>query len=198
METTWQDGALVLLHVSMGVGLAACAGLRAFLPLLVAGIAARMEWVAVSDGWAWLGSWPALTIFAAAVVFELLADKIPLVDHALDGVETVVKPLAGAALMATVVADWTPMYATVIWILVGGSLAGLVHGAKAQLRLASTGLTGGLANPVLSVIEEGVALVGSLLALFIPLLVAVVALMALAGAWVVLRRWRHRQRQRHA
>ena len=56
-------------------------------------------------------------------VFEILADKFPLVDNALDAVQGLVKPVAGAFVMATVVTDWTPLYATVVCMIAGGTTA---------------------------------------------------------------------------
>ena len=69
------DWTVVAAQVAMGVGLAACAGLRAFLPLFVVGVAGRLDVLPLSEPFAWLASAPALTVFGAAVLTELLADK---------------------------------------------------------------------------------------------------------------------------
>ena len=91
--------------------------------------------------------------------------------------------------MATAVSDLSPLAAAVLGLLVGGSVAGTVHLARAGLRVASTGMTGGVANPVLSVVEDGVSLAGTLVAVFAPLLLLVLG----AGALIVIRRWRRRR-----
>jgi uncharacterized membrane protein len=176
----------------MGIGLASCAGLRAFLPLFVVGLAGRLDWVTLSESFTWLESWAALVVFGVAVVAEVLADKFPVVDNFLDSVQTFVKPIAGALVMATVVEDWTPLYATVFWIVMGGSSAGLVHVTKAKLRLVSTATTAGVGNPVLSASEDVSALAGTVGSIAIPPVMVIVLAAGVVLAWIVLRRFRRR------
>jgi len=190
VEPGWHAAGDVLVHVTMGIGLAACAGLRAFLPLFVVGLAGRFELVTLSDSFQWLAGWPALVVFGVAVVAEILGDKFPVVDHLLDSVQTFVKPVAGALVMATVVDDWAPLYVAVFSIVVGGSTAGIVHVTKAKLRVASSLTTAGLGNPVLSVSEDVGAIAGSAGSIFVPPLVVLVLIVAVVLAWVTLRRWR--------
>lgn len=167
------EGTLAL-QIVAGIGLAAATGLRAFLPPLVIGILARLDVVPLRPGTAWLESTPALVIFGVAVVLEILGDKIPWVDHALDVAAIVVKPTAATLVVVATVTDMSPLSATILGLLVGGTVAGTVHIARAGLRLVSTGTTGGLANPVLSVVEDGLSLVTTLVALFAPLLVILI------------------------
>lgn len=49
-----------LIAIAMGISLAACAGLRAFLPLLAVGVASRMNWLPIQEGFQWIGSNEAL------------------------------------------------------------------------------------------------------------------------------------------
>lgn len=189
METLEQSG-WIMAHVAMGIGLAACTGLRAFLPLLVVGLAGKIGWVPMSEAYAWLASWPALLLFSAAVVVEVLADKFPFVDNVLDSVQTIVKPVAGALVMATVVDEWAPLYVTVVGIVTGGAVAGAVHVAKAKLRLASSVATAGIGNPLLSVSEDAGAAAGSILALLVPWLVVAMLLVGAVLVWLVFRRLR--------
>ncbi len=179
---------MALIHVSMGIGLAACAGLRAFLPLFVVALAGKLELVTLSDSFAWLASWPALIVFGAAVVVEVLSDKFPFVDNLLDSVQLFVKPIAGALVAATVVEDWAPLYVTVVAVIGGGSAAGLVHVAKAKVRLVSSTTTAGFGNPVLSVSEDVGALAGSLGSILVPQLVILILLLGVAFAWLIFRR----------
>ena len=192
MEMSWEQWGLILVHVAMGMGLAACTGLRAFLPLLVVGVAGRLEWVPLSDSYTWLASWPALVVFGAAVVAEILADKFPIVDHALDSLQTIVKPVAGGLIMATVVDDWAPLYVTVFWIITGGAVSGAVHVTKAKLRLVSSATTAGFGNPVLSAVEDVGALVGSVASIIVPWLVVIALVLALAMTWLAFQRFRRR------
>ncbi len=160
VEITWQ--------LMMGVGLAASAGLRAFLPLLVVGAAGRFEVIPLLPSFEWLGSTPALTVLAVAVVIEMLGDKIPVVDHALDVTGTLARPVAGAIAAASPLTALDPITAAVVGIVMGGSVAAGVHTAKAGLRILSTGGTAGLATPVISFTEDAVSFSAAVMSLFIP------------------------------
>jgi len=177
--------AAIAVQVAAGIGLAAAAGLRAFLPLFVVGVAERMDWISLRGSFEWLGSGPALVIFGTAVVVEILADKIPFVDHVLDALQSVMKPAAGAVLATALLTDLPPLQATVLGIVAGGSAAGILHLAKAKVRIASTALTGGIANPVLSLAEDVLSIGGAVMSILVPLL-ALAGLALLAGAGLLL------------
>ena len=190
MELTWGQAVGLLLQVAMGISLAACAGLRAFLPLLIVGTAGRLDLLPLTRSFEWLESWPALTVFGVAVLAEFLADKFPVVDHFLDAVQTFVKPVAGTILMASVLSDLTPLQATVLGLVAGGSSAGAVHLGMAKLRLASSVTTAGTGNPLVSFFEDVLAFVGTLASLVAPLLMLLVLVLAVVGCWWAYRQWR--------
>lgn len=176
----------VVPSLALGIGLAACAGLRAWLPLLLLGGLARWGVVDLSPSFEFVSSTRALILFGVATVVEIAGDKIPAVDHALDAISTVLRPAAGSLLAASVlwqVSD--PLTAMALGIAVGAPSALVPHAAKSTLRVVSTTFTGGLANPVLSVLEDAAAFVLFLLTVVVPLLAA--ALVVLTGALVVRR-----------
>lgn len=183
----WAEGGGLVLEVATGIGLAACAGLRAFLPLFVVGLAGRFDLVPLSTGYAWLADWPALIVFGVAVVVELAADKFPVLDHLLDLVQLFVKPCAGALLMAVAVGEGSPLTLTVLLILGGGATAEGVHLTKAKLRLVSTATTAGAANPGLSLTEDVGALAGSAVSLAAPLVLVLLIALGVALGWLVIR-----------
>jgi len=183
---------IVLSQVAMGLSLAACAGLRAFLPMLVVGLAGRMDWIPLTSHFEWLEATPALIVFGAAVVAELVADKVPWFDNFLDVAQTFVKPVAGVVVAAAVLHDLTPLQGTVLAIVLGAGTAGAVHLGKSGVRLASTAVTGGLANPVLSVVEEAGAWTLAIAAVWIPVITAVVVLILSILAFRAIRRRRIR------
>ena len=160
VELAWQ--------LMMGVGLAASAGLRAFLPLLVVGLAGRFEVIALSGSFEWMTSTPALTVFALAVGAEVLGDKFPVVDHLLDMAGTLARPIAGAVAAASPLTALDPLTGLVVGVIISGSIAGGVHAAKSGARLLSLGSTAGLANPALSLAEDVASLWGSVLSVFVP------------------------------
>ena len=176
--------------VALGIGLAACAGLRAWLPLLLAGALARGGFIELGPAFRFISSNRALVLFGAATLIEIVGDKIPAVDHALDALSTVLRPAAGTLLAASVmwqVSD--PLTALALGAAVGAPSALVPHAAKSLLRAGSTALTGGLANPLLSFLEDAAALVLFILAVVVPVLVAASLLLV---AFLVVRRFARR------
>jgi hypothetical protein len=176
----------LVVQVAMGFSLAACAGFRAFLPLLALGTAARFQLIPLASGFGWLSSNEALVILAAAVVLEFLGDKLPLVDHVLDAAGLVIRPAAGFLVAAAPLLDFDTKWKIVLGLVTGSAVAGAVHLGKAKLRLASTMTTAGFGNPILSVAEDVLGFTGTLLAVFVPLLAAVLALALLFGLGALL------------
>jgi uncharacterized membrane protein len=160
--------------LALAIALAASAGLRAWLPLLLAGGLARAGVLDLGDSFSFLASNKALLLFGVATVVELVGDKVPAVDHALDVVGTPLRPAAGALLAASVLGTVSdPLTALVLGTAVGAPSALVPHAAKTALRTASTTLTGGLANPILSFLEDAIAFVTFILAVLVPVLVVV-------------------------
>jgi hypothetical protein len=182
----------VVSTLGLAIALAACAGLRAWLPLLLAGGLARGGMLDLGESFRFLSSNKALALFAVATVVEILGDKIPAVDHALDALSTVLRPAAGAVLAASVFGRiLDPLQAVALGVAVGAPTALVPHAGKAALRGISTAFTAGLANPILSLVEDAATIVLFALAVVVPL--AVVVALALVGI-LLLRRLRARHR----
>jgi hypothetical protein len=183
---------------AFGIVLAACAGLRAFLPVFSASLAALVLHLPLPDALGWLARPTTLIIFGVATVLEMLGDKIPVVDHVLDAVQVVVKP--GLAVLAAVPFAYqlSPEYSVAIGILIGVPLSLGVHTAKATARVGSTAATAGMGNPVLSVLEDVAAVGAIVLAFLAPLLALVVTVVMLALLVRVARRLRRAVRGRRA
>ena len=175
------EAALFATQLAMGFALAATVGLRAFLPLLAAGLLARFGYVDLGHSFEWMAKTPALIVFGSAVVFEVLADKVPGLDHALHAVETFVKPVAGTLVAASLFTNLDPMMAVVLGLIGGGTIAGMVHVAKGTTRVASTAMTGGLANPALSLFDDVLAIGGIVLAVLAPIIAAIIVLVLVVG-----------------
>jgi hypothetical protein len=160
----------ILIAVAAGVVLAASAGLRAFVPLFAVGVASRTLGWDLASGMDWLASNTALTCFGIASALEVAADKVPVVDHALDAVHTIIGPIAGALAGLSVWLHFPPAAATVLALMVGAPIAGGVHLVAATTRVKSTVVSGGTLNPVASTVEDGVTLGAIAVAIFAPLL----------------------------
>ena len=168
-----------LLSIALGIGLAAAAGFRIFVPLLAAGIAARAGVLPLTDGFQWLASTPALLTLGSAAVFEVLAYYIPGVDHVLDLIAGPAAIGAGVVASASVMSDIPPAVMWPVAIIAGGGVAGLTKGSTAVLRAKSGVITGGLANPVVATVETVGATGIAILAIVVPLLcfAAIVAML---------------------
>ncbi len=183
-----------VLPALLGLGLAAATGLRAFLPLLLLSIAARFQLFGIdlNDKAEWLGSDAALIALGLATAIELAADKVPFLDHALSAVGTVTRPLAAVLAASSVFAGVDPVIAAVAGVIIGAPTALAFHAAQSGTRVASTSTTGGLANPVVSVVEDLLAFATTLLALAAPLLVPLVLVLLLWLIWRLVKAVRRR------
>jgi hypothetical protein len=157
-----------------GLGLALPAGLNAYIPLLAIALADRYfglinlapPFDAMATPWG-------IGIITILLIIEVFADKVPLIDHANDLLNTAIRPAAGAILlMASTdsVSFINPIFAMCLGLVAAGS----VHAVKAAVRPAVTATTGGVGNPFVSAAEDGAAIGLSIIALVAPILIALV------------------------
>jgi hypothetical protein len=177
--------------LALAIALAASAGLRAWLPLLLAGSLARMGVLDLGASFQFLASNKALLVLGVATAIEMIGDKVPAIDHALDAIGTPLRPAAGALLAASVLGTVSdPLTAMVLGTVVGAPSALVPHAAKSALRLASSTLTAGFANPILSLLEDAISILIFVLAVLVP--VVVICLLGLtlflASRWLRRRR----------
>src|SRR3990172_3619040 len=164
----------LLMGIFTAFGLSASAGLNAYIPLLVVGVIAHYtDWIALDNPWDLLANPWVLIVLGILVIIEMLADKITVVNHINDAIQTFVRPAAGAiafAASAKVITDIHPVLALVCGLLVAGS----VHVVKsAAIRPVVTATTGGAGNVPVSIAEDIFATVMSILAIVLPIMVAV-------------------------
>ena len=174
-------------------GLSGAAGLNAWLPLFASALLARLDVVELAAPFDDLTSTTALVVLGVLTAADFVGDKIPVVDHVLHAVGTVIAPASGAVLFTGQTGLETEL-PTLVAVLLGGATAGSIHAARAAVRPAATATTGGLGNPVLSLGEDVGSLVLVVTAFVLPLLAVlllVVLLLALVRAW---RRFRGRRR----
>lgn len=171
-----------IISVLIGISLAASAGFRIFVPLLISSIAFKMGWITPIESLQWLGTTSAVIIFGVAALFESLAFMIPWLDHAFDVIAAPLATVAGMVLASAVMKDMPTSMQVGLGIVAGGGVAGMVHGANSLMRLGSTKFTGGLGNPLFAKIETLISGIGSILAIFIPI---VVILMLIGFFWFV-------------
>lgn len=183
----------LLTGIFTAFGLSASAGLNAYIPLLLVGLLARYtELIKLSQPWDTLAHPGIILLLCALVIIEMLADKVPAVNHINDLIQTLIRPAAGAiafAASANVITDVSPVLALAAGLLV----AGTVHVAKAgAVRPMVTATTGGVGNIPVSIAEDVVSTVLSFLAIALPVLVG--TLMIVLAAFIIY--WMYRRSNR--
>ena len=183
----------LLLGVFTAFGLSASAGLNAYIPLLVVGVIAHYtDWIILNNPWDLLANPWVLIVLGVLVIIEMLADKIPAVNHINDAIQTFVRPAAGAvafAASAKVITDVHPVLALICGLLVAGS----VHAVKSvAVRPVVTATTGGAGNIPVSIAEDIFSTVMSILAIVVPILVAIILIVMI----VLFFQWRQRRREK--
>lgn len=184
------------LGILTGFGLSSSAGLNAYLPLLIVALTAKFtKLITLNEPYTALTSWWVIGVLVVLLLIEIFADKVPAVDTINDIVQTFVRPVAGAILFAAssnVIADINPILAMVCGLLV----AGTVHVVKSTVRPMVTALTAGTGNPVVSTVEDIVSALTALLSILLPVLLAMVLLMAtlIIGWWL----WKRQQAREKA
>jgi hypothetical protein len=182
----------LLLGVFSAFGLSASAGLNAYIPLLVVGVVDHYfpSLLNLNEPWDLIANPYILILLGILVIIEMLADKVPAVNHINDAIQTFVRPAAGAiafAASADVITDINPVLA----LACGLFIAGGVHAVKsAVVRPAVTAVTAGAGNVPVSIAEDVASTAVSILALVIPLVMGIVLIVVLS---LVLLWWWQRQ-----
>ncbi len=185
-----------LFGIMTAFGLSASAGLNAYIPLLVVGVTAHYtDWIKLNPPYDLLANPWVLIVVGLLLIVEMLADKIPAVNHVNDIIQTGIRPAAGAIIFAAsahAITNVHPVIAIICGLLVSGS----VHVVKsAAVRPVVTATTAGTGNVPVSLAEDALATVLSFLSIVIPVLVVIflVLFIVLIVWWFIRRANRKRQ-----
>jgi hypothetical protein len=176
-------------------GLSGAAGLNAWIPLLAAGLLDRAGQLHLAAPYDALATTPGLIVLGVFFVLDFVGDKVPAVDSLLHAAGSVVHPASGAILFAGSSQTPTDIPSIVLFAL-GAVTAGSLHATRATIRPASTTLTAGAGNPVLSFTEDVSSAVLSVLAVFAPIVGVLLLLVVVAVAVLWWRRVTRRRRAR--
>ncbi|MFI8604594.1 DUF4126 domain-containing protein [Cellulophaga baltica] len=182
-----------ILSIFLGIGLAASVGFRVFLPLFALSLASYFNLWELNHSWQWIGSLAAVVALGVATLVEIFAYFIPWVDNLLDSAAVPLAAIAGTAVMVSTVANLDPVITWSLAIIAGGGTATAIKGASATTRLASTTTTGGLANPIVSTVETGTAMVVTTASIFAPIIAGVLVVIILAVIFWIYRKIRPRR-----
>jgi hypothetical protein len=187
-----------------GLSLAAAAGLNAYVPILVVGLLGLFtQAVTLPHEYAWMTNGWVIAIVAVLLAAEVVLDKVAVIDHVNDALQTLVRPAAGGAVFAATSAasqvDSSSFMRGNPWIGwgLGIAVALVVHLTKAGVRPVVNASTLGTATPAVSAVEDGVSLGMSLLAILVPVL-ALIALVVFAFVAIRLIRAALSMRRRRA
>lgn len=188
---------LELFGVLSAFGLSASAGLNAYIPLLVVALLARFtDVLKLQPPWDTLTSWWIIGLLAVLSIVEFFADKFPAVNHVNDIVQSFIRPAAGAivfAASANMVTDVHPVLSLSLGLLVAGG----VHAVKSlAVRPAVTATTGGAGNVPVSMAEDLISTIVSILSVVVPVVIG--CILVLVTAWLIWLIYRRARREHPA
>ena len=182
------------LAIFSAFGLSASAGLNAYIPLLVVALLGKYtDLIHLEEPWTGLTSWWIIGLLLVLSLIEFFADKFPVVNHVNDVIQSLVRPAAGAIAFAATsgaLKDVNVILALGLGVLVAGS----VNGVKVlAVRPSVTVTTAGAGNVPVSMAEDAVSTVVSILSVVVPVLIAF--LMVMFTVWLIGMLWRRARRE---
>jgi hypothetical protein len=167
---------MTIINILSAFGLSASAGLNAYIPLLVVGLLAKYtNLISLKSPWDTLTSWWVLGVLIFLSVIEIVADKVPAVNHINDVIQSFVRPTAGAIVFAASMPQGGAVehVSPVLGLIAGLFIAGGVHAVKAlAVRPAVTAATGGVGNVPVSIAEDVTSTFVSILSVALPIIAA--------------------------
>ena len=168
----------IILSLSLGLGLAAACGFRIFIPPLMMGVGSRFDLYDLEGSFIWVGEDWAIAVFAIATLLEIGGYYVPWIDNLLDTVATPAAVIGGIFVTsASLEGDVDPSLQWILATIAGGSTAGVIQLGTVATRAVSTGVTGGLANPVVSTLEALASVICILLSFFLAIVIPFVLIL---------------------
>ena len=169
------DVVQILLSLSLGLGLAAACGFRVFIPPLMMGVGSRLDLYKLEGSFVWVDDTWAIAIFAVATLLEIGGYFIPWIDNLLDAVATPAAIIGGIFVTSTSLeGELNPSAQWTLSVIAGGSVSGVIQLGTVATRAISTGTTGGLANPIISLLEAVASILCILISLFLVAIIPIV------------------------
>lgn len=159
--------------LSLALGTAWTSGINLYATVTVLGLLQKFGATKLPGGLDVLDNWWIIGVAGGLYLVEFFADKIPYVDSVWDVIHTFIRVPAGAVVAYAATNNLDPSI-YVPAALLGGGLAFSSHGTKAALRVGANLSPEPVSNWVLSIVEDVIAFVGSVLAVFAPIVIAIV------------------------
>ncbi|MBV9241576.1 MAG: DUF4126 domain-containing protein [Acidobacteria bacterium] len=169
--------------LSLALGSAWTSGINLYATVTVLGLLEKFGWAKLPGGLDVLNNWWIIGIAGGLFVLEFFADKIPYVDTVWDVIHTFIRIPAGAIVAYGATNQLDPsIYISAF--LIGGGLATAAHGSKAAIRVGANFSPEPVTNWILSFAEDGIAIIGVIVAVFAPMVMA-----AVLGLFILLFLW---------
>ncbi len=169
--------------LSLALGSAWTSGINLYATVTVLGLLQKFGATSLPGGLDVLDNWWIISIGGGLYAVEFFADKIPYVDSVWDVIHTFIRIPAGALVAYSATTSMDPTVTTIA-TLFGGGLALSSHGTKSALRATANLSPEPISNWALSFLEDGIAIIGSLLAVFAPFIIAgVLIVFAIVFIW---------------
>lgn len=164
--------------LSLALGSAWTSGINLYATVTVLGLLQKFGATKLPGGLDVLDNWWIIGVAGGLYLVEFFADKIPYVDSVWDVVHTFIRIPAGA-IVAYAATNQLDESITIPAALVGGGLAFASHGTKAAARVGANFSPEPVSNWALSFVEDGIVLIGVVLAVFAPMVIAAVLIVFL-------------------
>jgi hypothetical protein len=159
--------------LTLAFGSAWTSGINLYATVSMLGLLQKFGSVKLPGGLDVLDNWWIIGIAGFLYAVEFFADKIPYLDNVWDVIHTFIRVPAGAVVAYAAVSDMDPAI-VIPATLIGGGFAFASHGTKAAARMGANLSPEPVSNWVLSLVEDFIAFVGTILAVFAPVVIAIV------------------------
>ena len=172
--------------VALAYSLSTIAGLRASLTVLAVTIAVHYHAFTPPPALDWLASDNTMLVAGILTAMDFFGDKIPVVDHLLHAVHTALAPVAGGVAAASL--DHSGGNAMAVVAALGAANALGIHGLKSATRAGTTVVSFGFLTPIVSVVEDVIAIASLAFAFVAPFIFGFIAIIATVFAVTIGRR----------
>jgi len=173
--------------VALLIAVCFAAGLNVYATVATLGLLAHTRWVELPSSLHALANWWIIAAASALFLVELFADKIPAFDLIWNALHTFIRVPVAAFLAWQATSTLSPRE-QLLATLAGGLIAFIAHGGKTAVRAAVTPSPEPVSNILLSLGEDVLAILLTLIATWNPYIAATIAAI-LVVVTLLLIRW---------
>jgi hypothetical protein len=173
--------------IALAMGASWTSGINLYASVATLGLLSRFAGLHLPGELDVVTSWWVIGIASALYCVEFFADKVPWIDSTWDLIHTFIRVPAGAVLAAAAFGDFNKSIQAIA-LLLGGGLALSSHGTKAATRAVLNTSPEPVSNILASVIEDIVAVLSMVAAVFLPIVLFAIVAIGLLISYLVLPR----------